>query len=152
LQLSINGLLCPFTIILEPNPSENFHSIMSWHIFSLFCAVMCSQLNNNWKELGFSVCVKAHFKSQLVGPHPKSVWYVRENRFYFYFFNVPPSVFWAILCSSQSGDDPQDNLVKFGYKLNMKIIFQNILLYFWLPTWTMYRNLAISLWVAFKHL
>jgi hypothetical protein len=32
--------------------------------------------------------------------------------------------FWAILCCShQSGDDPQEDLAKFGYKLNMKGIF-----------------------------
>ncbi len=35
-------------------------------------------------------------------------------------------------------------LAKFGYKLNTKIIFQkkkkNILLYFWLASWIMYRN------------
>jgi hypothetical protein len=31
----------------------------------------------------------------------------------------------------------------------MKIFFQNMLLYFWLPSWTMYRNLAIcSLWLT----
>jgi hypothetical protein len=48
-----------------------------------------------------------------------------------------PVFFEAILCYSQSGDDTQDNLAKFGYKLNMKIILQNILLYVWLPTWTM---------------
>jgi hypothetical protein len=29
----------------------------------------------------------------------------------------------AILCYSQDGDDPQEDLAKFGYKLNMKAIF-----------------------------
>jgi len=43
--------------------------------------------------------------------------------------------FGLILCCSQSGDDPQDDLAMFGYKLNMKaIFFKDILLYFWLPT------------------
>jgi hypothetical protein len=49
------------------------------------------------------------------------------------------------LCYSQSGDDPQEDLVKFGYKLNMKAIFIfKKILYFWLPTRTMYRNLENS--------
>jgi hypothetical protein len=34
--------------------------------------------------------------------------------FYFFFLN---------LCCSQSGDDPQEDLAKFGYKLNMKVKF-----------------------------
>jgi len=29
-------------------------------------------------------------------------------------------LFLAIVCYSQSGDDPQEDLAKFGYKLNMK--------------------------------
>jgi hypothetical protein len=33
--------------------------------------------------------------------------------FYFYFREI--------FCYSQSGDDPQEDLTKFGYKLNMKI-------------------------------
>jgi hypothetical protein len=31
--------------------------------------------------------------------------------------------FLGILCYSRSGDDPQKDLAKFGYKLNMKAIF-----------------------------
>jgi hypothetical protein len=42
--------------------------------------------------------------------------------------------FGASLHYSQSGDDPQEDLARFGYKLNMKVNFQKILLYFWLPT------------------
>ncbi len=41
--------------------------------------------------------------------------------------------FLAMLCYSQSGNDPQEDLARFGYKLNMKVNFlKNILLYFWL--------------------
>jgi hypothetical protein len=59
---------------------------------------------------------------------------------------VGPVFFWQFLCYSQSGDDPQEDLIKFGYKLNMKEIFiDKTLLYFWLPTRTMYRNLENSL-------
>jgi len=32
--------------------------------------------------------------------------------------------FGSILCCSQSGDDPQDDLAMFGYKLNMKAVFK----------------------------
>jgi hypothetical protein len=39
---------------------------------------------------------------------------VRESRCVF---------FLGILCYSRSGDDPQKDLAKFGYKLNMKAIF-----------------------------
>jgi hypothetical protein len=39
---------------------------------------------------------------------------------FFFFF------FLAILCCSQSGDDLQKRLAKFGYKLNMKVIFKEI--------------------------
>jgi hypothetical protein len=35
---------------------------------------------------------------------------------------------------SQSGSDPWEILAKFGYKLNMKEIFLNVLLHFVLPT------------------
>jgi hypothetical protein len=31
--------------------------------------------------------------------------------------------FLAILCYSQSGDDLQEDVAKFGYKLNLKIFF-----------------------------
>jgi hypothetical protein len=41
----------------------------------------------------------------------------------------------AILYYTQSGDDPKEDLAKFGYKLNMKAMLKkNILVYFWLPT------------------
>jgi hypothetical protein len=30
-------------------------------------------------------------------------------------------LFWAILCCSQSGNDSQEDLAKFGYKVNMKV-------------------------------
>jgi hypothetical protein len=40
------------------------------------------------------------------------------------------SAFLAILCHSQSDNDPQEDLAKFGYKLNMKVKLYNILLYF----------------------
>jgi hypothetical protein len=36
----------------------------------------------------------------------------------------------AILCHSQSDNDPQEDLAKFGYKLNMKVNLYNILVYF----------------------
>jgi hypothetical protein len=39
--------------------------------------------------------------------------------FFFLFFG-------AILCRSQSGDDLQKHLTKFGYKLNMRVIFKEI--------------------------
>jgi hypothetical protein len=46
--------------------------------------------------------------------------------------------FWVflgiIMCYSQRGHDPKENLVLFGYKLNMRVKFKNILLCFWLPT------------------
>ncbi len=37
---------------------------------------------------------------------------------------------------AKTGDDPQEDFAKFGYKLNMKVIFwgKNILLYSWLPS------------------
>jgi len=54
-----------------------------------------------------------------------------------------PVFFRAILCYSQSGDDTQDNLAKFWLQAKYENNFQNILLYFWLPTWTMYKNLTI---------
>jgi hypothetical protein len=34
--------------------------------------------------------------------------------------------FLAILCCSQSGDDPQEDLARSGYKLNMKVKFKEI--------------------------
>lgn len=43
----------------------------------------------------------------------------------------------SISWSSQSGDDP--DLAKYVYKVNTKVKFQNILLHYWLATWTMYR-------------
>ncbi len=64
------------------------------------------------------------------------------------------SVFLAIVYYSQIGDHPQEDLARFGYKLNMKLIFfKNILLLFWLPTWTMYRNLMFFLkfWLNSAH-
>jgi hypothetical protein len=39
------------------------------------------------------------------------------------FFHPSNVLFWSILCCSQSGDDPQDDLAMFGYKLNMKATF-----------------------------
>jgi hypothetical protein len=33
------------------------------------------------------------------------------------------NLFWSVLCCSQSGDGPQEYLARFGYKLNMKVIF-----------------------------
>jgi hypothetical protein len=43
----------------------------------------------------------------------------------------------------QSGDDSQEDLARFGYKLNVKVIFFHHPLCSWLHTWTMYRNLVI---------
>jgi len=41
-------------------------------------------------------------------------------------------LFWSILCYSQGGDDPQEDLANFGYKLNFKIkVLKH--LHFWLP-------------------
>ncbi len=37
--------------------------------------------------------------------------------------------FWDI---AKSGDDPQEDLARFGYKLNMKVKSLNVLLCFWL--------------------
>ncbi len=50
--------------------------------------------------------------------------------------------FLAIFCYSQSGDDPQEDLAKFGYKLNMKI---NVLKHpsIFLATYLMNRVLEI---------
>jgi hypothetical protein len=59
--------------------------------------------------------------------------------------SFPDSVISFILWCSQSGDDITEDLAKFGYKLNMNVKVLNILLEFLLPTWTMYRNLAIFL-------
>jgi hypothetical protein len=39
-----------------------------------------------------------------------------------FFFGVGGSMLWC----SQSGDDPQENLARFGYKLNMKVNFKEI--------------------------
>jgi len=49
---------------------------------------------------------------------------------------------WVVWCS-QGGHDPQEHLAKFDYKLNMKVKIKNVLLYFWLLTWTMSKNLLI---------
>jgi hypothetical protein len=38
--------------------------------------------------------------------------------------------FWGQFCVA---NNPQEDSAKFGYKLNMKVIFLDILLYFWLP-------------------
>jgi hypothetical protein len=45
-----------------------------------------------------------------------------------YLFNF----FGNFVLYSQSGNDQQEDLAKFGYKLNMKLKFQNIILYLWL--------------------
>jgi hypothetical protein len=43
--------------------------------------------------------------------------------------------FGLILCCSQSGDDPLEDLTRFGYKINIKTIKKSyILLYCWLRT------------------
>ncbi len=47
----------------------------------------------------------------------------------------------SILWYGQSGNDPHEDLAKFSYKIKI----ENIFLYFWLHTWTKYRNLAIFL-------
>ncbi len=47
----------------------------------------------------------------------------------------------SILWYGQSGNDPHGDLAKFSYKIKI----ENISLYFWLHTWTKYRNLAIFL-------
>jgi hypothetical protein len=39
------------------------------------------------------------------------------------FFHPSNVFFGLILCCSQSGDDPQDDLAMFGYRLNMKANF-----------------------------
>jgi len=41
---------------------------------------------------------------------------------------------------SQSGNDLQEDLVKFGYKLNVKIKFVKHPFFGQQPIWTMYRN------------
>jgi hypothetical protein len=48
--------------------------------------------------------------------------------------SLPVFFLLEILCYNQSGDGPQKDLAKFGYKLNMKNKNKNLLLYFWLPT------------------
>lgn len=53
--------------------------------------------------------------------------------------------FWRFCVIAKSGDDPQESLAKFGYKLSMGVKFLSILLYFRLPTRTMYRHMAIFL-------
>jgi hypothetical protein len=47
---------------------------------------------------------------------------------------IVPVFFRAILCHGQSVDDPQEDLARSGYKLNMKVKFLKIPLYFWLAT------------------
>jgi hypothetical protein len=42
--------------------------------------------------------------------------------------------FLPILCYNQSGDDPQEDLAKFDYKLHMNVIFLKHHSIFWLPT------------------
>jgi hypothetical protein len=56
----------------------------------------------------------------------------------------------SILLFNQSVNDPQKDLAKFGYKLNIEILGEKnlkktLLDFFWLPTLTMYRNLVIFL-------
>jgi len=53
--------------------------------------------------------------------------------------------FLRILWHSQSGNHSKNNLAKFGYILDMKVEKKKtrILLYFWLPTGTYHKNLAI---------
>jgi hypothetical protein len=44
-----------------------------------------------------------------------------NNALFFFFFGV---LFCQFLCYSQNGNDPQEDLAKFGYKLiNMKVKF-----------------------------
>ncbi len=42
--------------------------------------------------------------------------YAAGSVFFFFFL-------WETLCYSQSGDQPKEYLAKFGYKLNMTVIF-----------------------------
>ncbi len=55
------------------------------------------------------------FRYHKIGKTPVPSWACHA----FWFQTV---FFWSILCCSQNGDDPQDDLVKFGYKLNIKVI------------------------------
>jgi hypothetical protein len=60
-------------------------------------------------------------------------------------FRIEPCLFgqiWVILSKQQSSIR---SLAKFGYKLNMeKTISKSIPLYFWSPTWTMFKYLAMG--------
>jgi hypothetical protein len=57
-------------------------------------------------------------------------------------FSPVLSIWWCRQC----GNDPQKDLAKFGYKLNMEVIFiKTTLLYFLLTTWSMFWNLVIFL-------
>jgi hypothetical protein len=61
---------------------------------------------------------------------------------------VPTSVFslGAMLCYSQSGNHPQECIAKFGYKLNVKVIFfKNSSYSFGYLLESLFRNLAIFL-------
>ncbi len=44
--------------------------------------------------------------------------------------------FWSILWYSQSGDDPQEDLTKFGHKLNMKITLKKYPSTIFLARWS----------------
>jgi hypothetical protein len=50
-----------------------------------------------------------------------------------------------ILWYSQSGDQPENNLAKFGYVLDMKVEKHRIFLYSWLSTITSYHK-TLAIW------
>jgi hypothetical protein len=50
----------------------------------------------------------------------------------------------CILRRSQTGDRPEEDLVKFGYRPNIKVIKRKNPSVFWLPAGTYCRNLVIS--------
>jgi hypothetical protein len=53
-------------------------------------------------------------------------------------------LFFSVLWCSQSGDHSQNNLAKYGYILDLKVIIIIITLYSWLPTGIYHKKLAIS--------
>jgi hypothetical protein len=51
----------------------------------------------------------------------------------------------SILICGQSGDDPEEYLARFGYRMNINLKNLNILLYFWLQ----FLNHECRIWLFF---
>ncbi len=82
----------------------------------------------SWRTLGLKPFIRAHLH-----------WRLRA-------LNSSVNFFVNFVMASQSGDNPQEDIAKFSYNLNMEVHFLRTSFYiFWLHTWTRYRNLVIFL-------